>query len=93
MKLFLTLTKLPTPHPLLIFCDNQSTCIIAETDVVSSRTKHIDVRHHFIRQHINDGTFSTIWIPSLNMTADIFTKPLSLTPFLRHHDSLGLSRP
>ena len=90
LKLFLTLTKLPSPHPFPIFCDNQSTCIIAKTDTVSSRTKHIDVRHHFIRQHITDGSFSMIWIPTADMIADIFTKPLSLTPFLHHRANLGL---
>ena len=90
LKLFLTLTKLPTPHPFPIFCDNQSTCIIAKTDTVSSQTKHIDVRHHFIRHHIADGSFSTVWIPTTEMTADIFTKPLTSVPFLHHRDSLGL---
>jgi hypothetical protein len=93
LKLFLTLTTLPTPHPFPIFCDNQSTCIIAKTDTVSSRTKHIDVRHHFIRHHIADGSFSTIWIPTTDMTADIFTKPLSSTLFLHHRLSLGLTLP
>ena len=93
LQLFLTLTKLPTPRPFTIFCDNQSTCIIAKSDTVSSRTKHIDVQHHFIRQHISNGTFSTIWIPTADMTSDIFTKPLSLVPFLHHRDSLGLILP
>ena len=93
LQLFLTLTKLPTPRPFTIFCNNQSTCIIAKSDTVSSRTKHIDVRHHFIRQHISNSTFSTIWIPTTDMTADIFTKPLSLVLFLHHHDSLGLILP
>jgi hypothetical protein len=90
ITLFLSFTKLPSPKPFPIFCDNQSTCTIANTDVISSRTKHIDVRHHFIRQHINDGSFTTIWIPTNEMTSDIFTKPLSSTHFLRHRDHLGL---
>jgi Reverse transcriptase (RNA-dependent DNA polymerase) len=93
IKLFLSLTKLPSPIPFPILCDNQSTCTIANTDTVSSRTKHIDVRHHFIRQHITDGSFTTIWIPTNDMTADIFTKPLSSTLFLRHRENLGLILP
>ena len=93
LKLFLTLTHLPTPHPFPIFYNNQSTCIIAKTDTISSRTKHIDVRHHFIRHHITDGSFSTVWIPTSDMTADIFTKPLSSVLFLHHRDSLGLVLP
>jgi hypothetical protein len=93
LKLFLTLTKLPSPHPFPIFCDNQSTCIIAKSDTISSRTKHIDVRHHFIRHHVNDGSFNTVWIPTNDMTADIFTKPLLSPLFLRHRDNLGLLIP
>ena len=93
IKLFLTLTKLPTPRPLPIFCDNQSTCVIAKSDTISSRTKYIDVRHHFIRHHVNDGSFSTVWIPTTSMTADIFTKPLLSTLFFQHRDNLGLVIP
>ena len=70
IRLFLSLTSLPSPLPFPIFCDNQSTCTIANTDIISSRTKHIDVRHHFIRQHLNDGSFTTTWIP----TSDIISK-------------------
>jgi len=69
LTLFLSLTKLPLPIPFPIFCDNQSTCTIANTDTISSQTKHIDVCHHFIHQHINDGIFNTIWIPMSNIGA------------------------
>jgi hypothetical protein len=93
IKLLLTLTQLPLPTPFPIFCDNQSTCIIAKTDAISSRTKHIDVRHHFIRQHLTDGSFITTWIPTTDMTADILTKPLLSTLFLRHRENLGLILP
>ena len=90
IKLFLSLTTLPSPSPFPILCDNQSTCTIANTDTISSRTKHIDVRHHFIRQHLTDGSFATAWIPTTEMTADILTKPLSSTLFVHHRDNLGL---
>jgi hypothetical protein len=91
IALFLSATQLPLPKPFPIYCDNQSTCAIANTNAISSRTKHIDVRHHFIRQHINDGSFSTIWISTNDMTApDILTKPLLATLFLHHRDALGL---
>lgn len=93
IKLFLSLTSLPSPIPFLILCDNQSTCTIANTDVISSRTKHIDVRHHFICQHLNDGSFFTTWCPTSDMTVDIFTKPLLLTLFIHHCDNLGLLFP
>ena len=93
LRLFLSLTKLPSPLPFPIFCDNQSTCTIANADTISSRTKHIDVHHHFIRQIINEGSFTTTWITTSDMTADIFTKPLLSIPFIHHRDNLGLITP
>ena len=90
ITLFLSLSKLPSPKPFPILCDNQSTCTIANTDVISAWTKHIDVRHHFIHKHINNGSFSTTWVPTNDMTADILTKPLSSTLFLHHRNNLGL---
>ena len=58
-------------------------CTMALT-YMSSQTKHIDVHHHFTCQNITDGFFTTVWIPTSNMTSDIFTKPLSSTLFLHH---------
>lgn len=85
MQLFLSLTKLPSSKPFPILCDNQSAYSITNTDSISSRTKHIDVCHHFLCDLINDGSFMTVWIPTTNMTANIFTKPLLSTLFLHHH--------
>ena len=93
IKLFLSLMSLPSPIPFPIYCDNQSTCTIANTDVISSRTKHINVCHHFIWQHLNDSSFITTWIPGSDMTADILTKPLLSTLFLHHRENLGLVTP
>jgi hypothetical protein len=93
IQLFTSLMDLPSSKPLPILCDNQSAQTIASSDATSSRTKHIDVRHHFIREHIANGSFCTKWIPTSDMTADIFTKPLLHTLFLRHRDSLGLFLP
>ena len=91
LKLFLTLSHLYTPSPLPLLCDNQSTRAIASTDAISSRTKHIDVRHHFIREHVTNGSFPLHWISTSDMIADIFTKSLPTVLFQRHRDHLGLS--
>ena len=90
IQLFLSLTQLPSPKTFPILCHNQSTQSIANTDAISSCTKHIDVSHHFIREHIANGSFSTVWISTSDMIADIFTKPLLHTLFSRHRTSLGL---
>ena len=90
IRLFLTLHSFPFPHPFPLLSDNQSACALANNSSITSRSKHIDVRHHFIRAHISDGTFCTNWIPTSDMPADIFTKPLSYPLFVKHRASLGL---
>ena len=56
-----------------------------------ARTKHIDIRYHFIREHVSTGSFAILWIPSTLNTANIFTKPLPLPLFQDHRDALGLT--
>jgi hypothetical protein len=91
IQLFLSVIKLPSPKTLSILCDNQSTQSIATTDAISSRTKHIDVSHHFICEHISKGDFSMVCIPTSDMVVNIFTKPLLHTLFTCHHDNLGFT--
>jgi hypothetical protein len=90
IRLFLSLLSFPIPRPFPLLSDNQSACAIANTSSITSRSKHIDVRHHFIRDHITDGTFCTNWVPTSDMPADIFTKPLPFPIFTKHRTSLGL---
>ena len=90
IRLFLTLHSFPLPRPFPLLSDNQSACALANNSTITSRSKHIDVRHHFIRDHIADGTFCTNWIPTSDMPADIFTKPLPYPLFAKHRTSLGL---
>src|SRR5271168_1829420 len=87
---FLGLMHFPVPHPFPILCDNQAACALSNFSSISARSKHIDIRHHFIRDHVQAGSFSTTWIPTEDMPANIFTKPLSLISFSRHRDVLGL---
>ena len=90
IRLFLSLNSFPIPRPFPLLSDNQSACALANNSSITSRSKHIDLRHHFIRDHISDGTFCTNWIPTSDMPADIFTKPLAAPLFLKHRTSLGL---
>jgi hypothetical protein len=90
IRLFLTLHSFPVPRPFPLLCDNQSACALANNSAITSRSKHIDIRHHFIRDHIADGTFCTTWVPTADMPADIFTKPLPYPLFVKHRTSLGL---
>jgi hypothetical protein len=54
-----------------VFCDNQSTIRMAESDAFRPRTKHIDIRYHHIRQKIEDGTITVDYVSTHDMVAVI----------------------
>jgi hypothetical protein len=59
-----------------IYSDNQSSLSLAENPEFHQRTKHIDVKHHFIREHIENGSIDLWYVETANMVADGMTKPL-----------------
>ncbi|GJT22779.1 retrovirus-related pol polyprotein from transposon TNT 1-94 [Tanacetum coccineum] len=73
-----------------IFCDNTSAIAISNNLVLHSRTKHIDIRYHFIRDHILKGDIELHFIPTQYQLADIFTKPLDEPTFKRLIVELGM---
>ncbi|KAL8104410.1 hypothetical protein AgCh_028571 [Apium graveolens] len=66
-----------------IFCDNTSAIAITENPVQHSRTKHIDIKYHFSREHVMNGTVELHFVPSEKQLADIFTKPQDESTFSR----------
>ena len=61
---------------ILLFCDNESAVKIATNPVQHSRTKHIDIHHHFLRDHVNKGDIKIDGIDMDDQLVDIFNKPL-----------------
>ena len=76
-----------------IFCDNTSAIAISNNPVLHSRTKHIDIRYHFIRDHILKGEIELHFIPTEYQLADIFTKPLDEARFVNLRGELGILDP
>jgi len=64
-----------------IFSDNQACIALAKDPVAHSRTKHIDVRYHYIRELVVGGMTTVDYCPTGEMVADILTKPLQLQGF------------
>ena len=60
----------------VIFEDNQSCIALAKNPVYHARTKHIDIRHHFIREKLEDREIDVHYISTDRMLADMFTKAL-----------------
>ena len=60
-----------------IKCDNTSEISLTKNPIQHSRTKHIEIRHHFIRDHVQKGDIDLVFVKTDNQLADIFTKPLN----------------
>jgi hypothetical protein len=73
-----------------LLCDNESAVKIAKNPVQHSRTKHIDIRHHFLRDHEAKGDISLQGVRSEEQLADIFTKPLDESTFVRLRNELNV---
>ena len=73
-----------------ILCDNTSAISITENPVHHSRTKHIDIRYHFIREHVLKGDIEMFFVPTDEQVADIFTKALDESTFKRLVLELGM---
>jgi hypothetical protein len=62
-------------------CDSTSAISIAKNPVLHSKTKHIEVRYHFLRDNVEKGKIALIHLPTHDQLADIFTKPLDQATF------------
>lgn len=58
----------------VISCDNQSAIHLASNDAYKARSKHIDIRHHFIREKVENSNIKLEYIPTDHMVADNLTK-------------------
>ena len=71
MFLFMcSLTKLIT-----INCDNQGAIALVKNCIVHNRSKHIDIKYHFIRDKFVNGFIDMVYVPSESNVADLMTKP------------------
>jgi hypothetical protein len=73
-----------------LICDNQSAIRLADNPVEHSHTKHIDIQHHFLRDHQQRGDIDVCHISTENQLADIFTKPLDGKSFCMLHSELNV---
>ncbi|OWB64646.1 hypothetical protein B5S29_g5835 [[Candida] boidinii] len=76
----------------LLYEDNNGCILLASHPVFHSRTKHIDVRHHFLREHLAAGSFNLVHVGTNHMAADMLTKPLGKIKFLQLSTLLGVQK-
>lgn len=75
-----------------MFNDNQSAHKLCKNAMYHARTKHIDVRHHFIREVVNSSIIDLKYLCTSEMTADVLTKPLTKDKHEKFVISLGLHK-
>jgi hypothetical protein len=75
---------------LTLYCDNLSAINISKNPIQHSRTKHIDIRHHFIRDLVEDNIVTLDHVSTEEQIADIFTKALDVKQFEKLRGKLGI---
>lgn len=74
-----------------VSCDNKSAIALAEKEMgYSARSKHIDIRHHFVREQVELKSIQLQHVPSNLQTADVLTKPVPGPKLLEARRSLGI---
>ena len=76
--------------PLMMCCDNQGAIALAKDNKFHARTKHINLRYHFIHEAVEDKKISLKYIPTDENVANIFTKALPRPKFEEFMEKLGL---
>jgi len=73
-----------------LLCDKESVLKLVNNPVQHTCTKHIDIRHHFLRDHVPKGDISLENVGTLNQLADIFTKSLDEARFCMLRNELNV---
>jgi hypothetical protein len=68
--------KIKIEKPMIFYEDNQSVLKMLQQEKTSNRTKHIDIKFHYIKDYFKNGTINCIYCPTSDMIADLLTKPL-----------------
>jgi hypothetical protein len=73
-----------------LLCDNESAIRMADNPVEHSRTKHIAIRYHFLRDHQQRGDIEIAYVSTKEQLANIFTKPLDEKTFTKLRNELNI---
>ena len=77
IRTFIAEITRPLKEPVTIHLDNISAISITKNDAYHPRTKHIDIRYHFIWDAVCRKLIQVNYVPTADMAADMFTKPLA----------------
>ena len=77
-------------EPIMIYEENQSTICMAMNPKFHGRAKHIDIRHHYVREQVSDKKISLKYCPSQGIITDILTKGLGGVQFNKLREMSGI---
>ena len=77
-------------HPLIINCDNTSAISMSKNPVMHSRTKHIPIKYHFLREQVSEKVVKLEYVDTKEQVVDIFTKPLPKEAFEHLRQKFGV---
>jgi hypothetical protein len=86
----ISLTLLSEGTTVPIVCDNDGAVSLSKFHMTTNRTKHIETKFHLVRENVLSGKMQIQSVPTSENVADIFTKPLPRSIFVKHRISLGL---
>eukprot|EP00253_Pinus_taeda_P014501 PITA_14501 len=89
MKEALKDVNIGTNQPITIYCDNTSVISLSKNPVMHSKTKHIPIKYHFLREQVVEQNIILEYINTKEQIADIFTKPLPREAFEHLCQNLG----
>jgi hypothetical protein len=90
MKQTLTDIQVEYDDPIPIYCDNKSAISISKNPMRHSKTKHIPIKYHFLREQVAEKNIIVEYVGKKEQVADIFTKPFPWEPFEYLHQRLGV---
>ena len=70
--------------PIVVYVDNAGAIFLANNKAIGQRTKHIDIRYHFVREYVEDGILKIVYIKTKDNDSDILTKNTNAKTFWRH---------
>eukprot|EP00253_Pinus_taeda_P020700 PITA_20700 len=79
-------------RPSVIYCDNQSCIKLTENPVFHDRSKHIEIKYHFIEDYVQKGAVKLEYISTNEQVANIFTKALPQGKHVYFRDKMGVVR-
>jgi hypothetical protein len=78
------------PVAVKILGDNRGALALAKNPEYHSRTKHIDIRYHFVRHKVEEGLVELGWTGTMSNIADRMTKPLGASAFSKFRQTIGM---